>query len=211
MTSRLDQLHAEPSFCETLQLEYRNLPHLLQMQGRANLELMGNYGLELRLHPESGLVFLGVNAPVAQPHSRWILVVDPDETETWYGVQAEGVLHPRETSTAGMRLRPAVPRERFINDYINQLEPQYNDLLDHISKLDAKLPTPAVVTAYSRVAPEITLDQAASTFRYELPELHEILHHYDAWLTKNPEFADMPRDIVMRMHKLSFYSRYSYA
>jgi hypothetical protein len=36
-------------------------------------------------------------------------------------------------------------------------------------------------------------------------DLHDLLHHYDAWLANHPEAADMPRELVLRMYGLGAY------
>jgi hypothetical protein len=35
--------------------------------------------------------------------------------------------------------------------------------------------------------------------RISREDMHDMLFHYDAWVARNPQFADMPRDIVLRM------------
>jgi hypothetical protein len=36
--------------------------------------------------------------------------------------------------------------------------------------------------------------------------LHDLLHHYDGWVARNPEAQDLPRDLVLRMHGLKDYA-----
>jgi hypothetical protein len=206
----MNRLEGIPSLAEMTLLSFDVLPEMARKQGESAAAAARHYDLGWFRHEPTGLVFLGIMAPEASDHSRWIVCMNPDKSQVWYGVLAEGMSHPRAQPIGGLCMYSTSPREAFLNDYLKQLRTTYDMLVNRARKTAMPDPSLKLMVQHTRLLPDASLDHAVIALRYDTAYLHGILHHYDAWALEHPDFAEMPRDIVMRSHGLGFYTQYSY-
>jgi hypothetical protein len=121
------------------------------------------------------------------PHERWVYLWQWSDGQGWYRIDHhEGVLtyvarHNFNATILGLHTRLQLAEAEFKGAWSAS-----NLWQTYLHKHNmAELLQP--ILAQGLIAPA---------------DLHDLAFHYPRWLTRNPEYIDMPRELVWRMHGL---------
>jgi hypothetical protein len=187
----------------------RELPQTLQLQNAFEMRRLPDFGMGFYRHMATETIWLGLDNPEVHDHDRWFLCVVPNELDQWYSVMLDAQLSGRAIIRGDLRLKTGSPSRDYVRNLVSRLFHAYDQYREAANRANRTAPDRARAAAYTRLLNGVKHAEIGDLgIEFSLREMHEMLYHYDEWAARNPEVEGMPREIVMRMHKLSFYGRY---
>jgi hypothetical protein len=173
--------------------------------GRFRL-MMGYLGMHCYVDPR-GYYWVGIHESGFPEHDRWAFVLDAAQVakkRSWVAADFYDVIGGKPD------IRPQFPA--FLD--LPQILANVHDLIEEVVKrmdqntADSK---PDWVRRHDLRVRALqmwaTLGIGSDTAAYEklmrVPwgqDMHDLIHHTENWLERHPEFAGMPRELLLRMH-----------
>jgi hypothetical protein len=196
-----------PRLKDLARVTEKQLPPVLGKLDRVLKPDFQRFNLSFFRHPASATTWLGFRDGDIHDHDRWLFCI-PDNASTWYKVLRErelhAVIHPTESESrlAELRLLPQLRSPGLISMLMDQLVSLDHSMAMEVDFMGATALPHHLLLHYSVMFPNLmTREVLELGEKWDLKELHDIVHHYEAWAA-DTEFEGMPQDLVLRMHRL---------
>jgi hypothetical protein len=178
---------------------FHTVDYRRDMSWTRGANLLDELGLGAYTHARHAFHLIGFTARAVHPHDRWLFRTRVmNDRLKWVRVGGEVVAYSSLGEPVG-------------NDLVDALEGLAADAEDAASALDfTAKDAPMRLLSQAAAISQGTLGfsdfdrlvRARMNLSLHPRHIHDMLYHYDEWARHNTVGADMPRELVLRMHGL---------